>query len=166
MPESGKGIGVSPKALVDAKTRPATSTKKALSRTAAARQPRAKASKARDDMRRTFGRAREDGEALFPAPVPKSEVPHNYAETLRELKTRIQQTRIRTVLTANAAVIKLYWDLGRTILDRQVREGWGAKVIDRLSHDLREEFPDMAGLSPRNLLFMRSFAQAIQTPQL
>lgn len=111
-------------------------------------------------MRRTFGRAREDGEALFPAPVPKSEVPHNYAETLRELKTRIQQTRIRTVLTANAAVIKLYWDLGRTILDRQAREGWGAKVIDRLSHDLREEFPDMAGLSPRNLLFMRSFAQA------
>ncbi len=86
-------------------------------------------------------------------------LPRGYAETLRQLKARIQQTRLRAVLAANAAMIQLYWDLGHTILDRQAREGWGTKVIDRFSHDLRE-FPDMAGLSPRNLLFMRSFAQA------
>jgi len=57
-------------------------------------------------------------------------------------------------------MIRLYWELGRTILGRQSREGWGTRVIDRLSHDLREEFPDMASLSPRNLKYMRAFAAA------
>ena len=50
--------------------------------------------------------------------------------------------------------------MGQTILQRQAAAGWGAKVIDRLSADLRREFPDMQGLSPRNLLFMRAFAAA------
>lgn len=54
----------------------------------------------------------------------------------------------------------MYWDIGKTILDRQTREGWGAKVIDRLSHDLKEAFPDMNGLSTRNLKYVRKFAQA------
>ena len=53
-----------------------------------------------------------------------------------------------------------YWDIGRMILDRQQREGWGARVIDRLAVDLRESYPDMKGFSARNLLFMRSFAEA------
>lgn len=141
-------------------TRKKTSTDRALSHKASARKSAAKPSMAIDGTRRVLGRARADGAALFPAPPPKSELPRGYAETLRELKARIQQTRLRTVLAANAAMIRLYWDLGRTILERQAREGWGAKVIDRLSYDLREEFPDMEGLSPRNLLFMRSFAQA------
>lgn len=64
------------------------------------------------------------------------------------------------VVTANSAMVLLYWDIGRMILARQEREGWGARVIDRLSADLREEYPDMQGFSPRNLLFMRSFAEA------
>ena len=123
-------------------------TKRSSSKALARRAP-ARLSKSQGGARRVHGRAREDGEALFPAPPPKPEVPRDYAETLRELKARIQQKRLRTVLAANAAMVQLYWDLGRTILDRQVREGWGAKVIDRLSHDLRHEFPDMAGLSPR-----------------
>jgi predicted nuclease of restriction endonuclease-like (RecB) superfamily len=57
-------------------------------------------------------------------------------------------------------MIMLYWDIGRMILDRQKNEGWGAKVIDRLSFDLREAYPDMSGLSPRNLKYMRAFAAA------
>jgi predicted nuclease of restriction endonuclease-like (RecB) superfamily len=139
-------------------TRKKTTAKKALSRTAPARQPTAKLRKSSNDVRRAFGRARE--EALFPAPSPKADLPGDYSEALRELKARIQQARLRTVLAANAAMIQLYWDLGQTILDRQAREGWGAKVIDRLSHDLRQAFPDMAGLSPRNLKYMRAFAAA------
>jgi predicted nuclease of restriction endonuclease-like (RecB) superfamily len=55
-------------------------------------------------------------------------------------------------------MVLLYWDIGRAILDRQEQEGWGTKVIDRLSADLRREFPDMQGLSPRNLKYMRAFA--------
>jgi len=110
--------------------------------------------------RRVLGRAREDGEALFPVPPPKSELPTGYAEALLKLKKVIQQTRLRTVFAANTAMLRLYWEVGRTILDRQARQGWGAKVIDRLSHDLREAFPDMSGLSPRNLKYMRAFAAA------
>jgi hypothetical protein len=87
--------------------------------------------KAHDGL--TPGRATTlaDGAALFPAPQPMSELPLGYAETLRQLKARIQQTRLRAVLAANAAMIQLYWDLGHTILDRQASEGWGKKVIDR-----------------------------------
>lgn len=87
-------------------------------------------------------------------------MPAGYVKTLGEIKERIQQERLRVVMAANAAMVLLYWDIGRMILDRQEREGWGAKVIDRLSVDLREAYPDMQGLSPRNLKYMRAFAAA------
>jgi len=90
----------------------------------------------------------------------KDITPHSYSEVLTGLKHRITQERIRTVLTANSAMVLLYWDIGNTILERQQIEGWGAKVIDRLSADLRTEFPDMKGLSSRNLKYMRAFAAA------
>ena len=57
-------------------------------------------------------------------------------------------------------MVRLYWDIGRMILERQDRAGWGAKVIDRLAADLREAFPEMKGFSPRNLKYMRAFAAA------
>jgi predicted nuclease of restriction endonuclease-like (RecB) superfamily len=57
-------------------------------------------------------------------------------------------------------MVLLYWDIGRMILARQESTGWGAKVIDRLSTDLHEAFPDMKGFSPRNLKYMRAFAAA------
>jgi len=87
-------------------------------------------------------------------------LPEGYGDLLGELKNRIAQERIRVVLSANAAMVLLYWDIGRSILDRQEQEGWGAKVIDRLSRDLSAAFPDMSGLSPRNLKYMRQFAAA------
>jgi len=96
----------------------------------------------------------------FPIPPASRDMPHDYALMLEELKTRIQEERLRVVLSANAAMVLLYWDIGRVILDRQQREGWGAKVIDRLSADLQQAFPDMRGLSPRNLKYMRAFASA------
>jgi hypothetical protein len=64
------------------------------------------------------------------------------------------------VVAANSAMVRLYWDIGRMILERQHRAGWGAKVIDRLAADLREAYPDMKGFSPRNLKYMRAFAAA------
>jgi predicted nuclease of restriction endonuclease-like (RecB) superfamily len=87
-------------------------------------------------------------------------MPRGYAKMLGEIKQRIQQERLRVVLAANSAMVLLYWDIGRMILDRQERAGWGAKVIDRLSSDLREATPEMQGLSPRNLKYMRAFAAA------
>ncbi len=116
------------------------------------------------DTRLALGRARPDGQALFPVAPPKSSAPAGYGETLRELTELIRETRLRTVLSANAAMIQMYWGMGRTILARQAKEGWGAKVIDRLSADLREAFPDMSGLSPRNLKYMRRFAESWPDP--
>lgn len=116
------------------------------------------------EARRVLGRAPADREARFPVASPKSELPGGYGETLRELMELIRESRLRTVLSANAAMIQMYWSIGRTILDRQAREGWGAKIVDRLSADLREAFPDMSGLSPRNLKYMRAFAAAWPDP--
>ena len=108
--------------------------------------------------RKSRGREREG--ALFPASPAKNELPQSYASVLRQIKERIRSERLRTVMAANATMILLYWDIGKLILDRQQKEGWGAKVIDRLSTDLRQAFPDMKGLSPRNLKYMRAFAFA------
>lgn len=108
--------------------------------------------------RRARGAAHEG--ATFPIAPPRAELPTGYGDTLREIKSHIQRERLRVVLAANSAMVLLYWVIGRTILERQEHAGWGAKVIDRLSADLRTAYPDMQGLSPRNLKYMRSFAAA------
>lgn len=87
-------------------------------------------------------------------------MPEGYADFLADVKECITHERIRAVLSANAAMVLLYWDIGHSILDRQEQEGWGTKVIDRLALDLKTAFPDMSGLFPRNLKYMRKFAQA------
>ena len=110
------------------------------------------------ERRRVRGRARDA--AAFPVAPPRSELPRDYGDILREIKGRIREERLRVVMTANSAMVLLYWDIGRLILNRQERAGWGARIIDRLSADLREAYPDMKGLSPRNLKYMRAFAAA------
>ncbi|KAA3604370.1 MAG: DUF1016 domain-containing protein [Planctomycetota bacterium] len=86
--------------------------------------------------------------------------PEGYAELLGELKTRIREARVRAALAVNSELVLLYWSIGRGILTRQEGRSWGAKVVDRLAADLRKAFPEMKGLSSRNLLFMRNLAQA------
>jgi predicted nuclease of restriction endonuclease-like (RecB) superfamily len=88
------------------------------------------------------------------------ETPFDYAAFLADLKTRIQSARTRAMLAVNRELIVLYWQIGRTILEQQRRQGWGAKVVEQLAKDLRLEFPDMKGLSRTNLLYMRAFANA------
>ncbi len=72
----------------------------------------------------------------------------------------MQSARIKAGLAANRELLALHWDIGRLILGRQKQEGWGTKVIDRLSVDLQREFPGQQGFSPRNLKYMRAFAEA------
>lgn len=114
--------------------------------------------RAETEARLAQGRARP--EARFPVGPPRAVLPEDYGATLAAIKSRIQQERVRVVLAANAAMVLLYWDIGRMILERQDRAGWGAKVIDRLAADLRAAFPGMKGFSPRNLKYMRAFAAA------
>ncbi|GGY01333.1 DUF1016 family protein [Massilia dura] len=99
-------------------------------------------------------------------PTSLSPVPAGYADWLAELKTRIQTARQRAALAVNRELVLLYWQIGSDILLRQGREGWGAKVIERLAHDLRTTFPEMKGFSRANLMSMRAFAEAWPEPEI
>ncbi len=94
------------------------------------------------------------------AQPPKGAVPAGYAELLEALKARVRSTQVRAARAANTEVLRLYWSIGRDILDRQDIAGWGAQVVDRLAADLRAEFPDQRGWSRRNLSYMRALAAA------
>jgi predicted nuclease of restriction endonuclease-like (RecB) superfamily len=87
-------------------------------------------------------------------------LPPDYPAFVSALKTRIRAAQLKAALTVNTQLVLLYWRMGRDILERQRKEGWGAQVIDRLSVDLRRAFPEMKGFSPRNLKYMRAFAAA------
>lgn len=90
----------------------------------------------------------------------KDLVAEDYAAFLEDIKRRVAEAQIRAALSVNRELILLYWQIGREILERQAAQGWGAKVVDNLAKDLRAAFPEMKGFSPRNLKYMRSFAEA------
>jgi predicted nuclease of restriction endonuclease-like (RecB) superfamily len=113
-----------------------------------------------------LSRGRTRDEAIMPVAPARAVLSAGYVSLLADIKKHLAQARLRTVLAANVALTQAYWQIGQTILARQEAEGWGAKVIDRLSADLREAFPDMGGLSPRNLLAMKLFAQAFPKPEI
>ena len=93
-------------------------------------------------------------------------LPAGYGSWLAGIKTQIRDARLRTALAINSELIALYWRIGRDILERQERDGWGAKVVDRLAIDLRAEFPESRGFSRANLLYMRAFAEAWPDPAI
>lgn len=84
----------------------------------------------------------------------------DYRAFLDDLKARVRAAQLRASFSVNREMVLLYWSIGRDVLDQQRRKGWGAKVIDQISRDLLREFPKMKGLSPRNLKYMRAFAEA------
>ena len=93
------------------------------------------------------------------------QIPEGYSALLADLKERIREARLRSSLAVNRELILLYWSIGRDILSRQEQAGWGAKIIERLAADLHRDFPEMTGLSARNLKYMRAFAEAYPDSQ-
>ena len=101
---------------------------------------------------------------MEPKPIVKKSTPgaknskaselNSYGKLLADIKKRIQQAQTKAILSVNAEMILMYWDIGRIIADRQKNEGWGAGVIPRLSKDLHNELPEQKGFSERNLKFM------------
>jgi predicted nuclease of restriction endonuclease-like (RecB) superfamily len=83
-----------------------------------------------------------------------------YAALLARVKERIQSAQVRAAAAVNQELVVLYWGIGKEILSRQDEEGWGKGIIPRLAKDLRTQFPMMEGLSPRNLGYMKAFAEA------
>src|SRR6516162_8634599 len=84
----------------------------------------------------------------------------SYQDLLARLKNQIRTAQVRAAVAVNQELVLLYWSIGKEILARQSEAGWGAGVIGQLAKDLRAEFPDMQGLSARNLGYMKAFAAA------
>lgn len=87
------------------------------------------------------------------------QLPGTYPQLLADLKAQIRSAQLRAHRAVNTELLVLHWNIGNTIRARQADEGWGTRGVDRLAADLRREFPDMRGLSRRNLHYMRQFAQ-------
>ncbi len=83
-----------------------------------------------------------------------------YADFLADIKSRIQTAQVKAALSLSREVVWLYWQIGHEVLARQARHGWGAKIADRLAADLKAAFPGIEGFSPRNIKYMRAFAEA------
>ena len=87
-------------------------------------------------------------------------VSKNYLNILQQLKERIRQARLRAVVAVNNELLAAFWEIGNTIRKQEKAEGWGNKTVERLANDLKTEFPDINGLFPRNLRYMREFVLA------
>ena len=94
------------------------------------------------------------------------EISQSYKEYISSLKQEITQSRIKAALSVNKELILLYWRIGRNILEMQKKEGWGSKIIEQVSKDLKYEFPDMKGLSIQNMSYMRQFAKEYVTIEI
>lgn len=83
--------------------------------------------------------------------------PQEYKAWLTELKFKIRSSQIKAAITVNTALIQFYWELGQMISEKQTK--WGTQFLDNLSKDLLVDFPDLRGLSVRNLKYCRQFYQ-------
>lgn len=109
------------------------------------------------DNRKHMGKDKEG--VIFPVAPNLSEMSESYLDFIDKIKKEIQNQRVSVVLSANSSMICLYWNIGRAILQKQEEECWGSKVVDRIAKDLKDAFPDMSGFSPRNIKYMRKFAE-------
>jgi len=101
----------------------------------------------------------DDGEIVQQPVAQLRDRPQGYIPLFDALKKRIAEARIKAVLSVNQELILLYWDIGGSILSSQREHGWGAQVIEQLSHDLSKAFPETRSFSVRNLRSMRAFAE-------
>ena len=81
----------------------------------------------------------------------------DYIQWLSDLKQRISLARQKASLTLNAALLELYWEIGRDMVEKEEKAAWGSGLIERLSRDLTHAFPDMKGFSRRNLYAIRQW---------
>lgn len=95
-----------------------------------------------------------------------TDLPSSYPSFIKSLKEEVRASRVKAALAVNSELVQLYWRIGKRILGQQDKQGWGAKVIENISKDLRSEFPEMKGLSSRNLKYMQRFAREFDDSQI
>jgi len=89
-----------------------------------------------------------------------------YLSWIKELKTLIRKTQIKASLTVNNELIRLYWNIGKSISEKIKRNKWGSSVVEELSKDLKKEFPNQKGFSRSNLFYMRKFYDFYSKPEI
>ncbi|MHB8093185.1 MAG: DUF1016 N-terminal domain-containing protein [Syntrophales bacterium] len=80
-----------------------------------------------------------------------------YRKFIENLKARVVFARISASKAVNRDVILLYWDIGHGIAEKQQTLGWGDSIVQMVSADLRQAFPDTFGFSPQNVWRMLQF---------
>ena len=100
--------------------------------------------------------------------IKKGEVSaSNYKKFITSLNSKIRSTQIKGAIAVNRELIKLYWDIGEDIVEKQEREEWGSKVLEKVSKDIQKEFPGVEGFSRTNLFRMKAFYTAYaKVPQV
>ncbi len=82
---------------------------------------------------------------------------NEYQQWIADLKQRIHRSQIKASLKVNAEMLQLYWKLGKDIAERKIDAAWGSGFYRTLSHDLKQEFPDIKGFSETNLKYIKRF---------
>jgi len=81
----------------------------------------------------------------------------NYTDLLQQIKERIHKAQYEALKAVNKELIALYWDIGKMVVEKQEKYGWGNSIVENLAKDLQLEFPGMKGFSSRNIWYMRTF---------
>lgn len=89
----------------------------------------------------------------------------DFEELLEELKDKVAKAQFKAALSVNQELIKLYWDMGKSIIERQKNEKWGAAVIEKIGKELQKAFPGISGFSRSNIFYMKSFYIAYEKVQ-
>ena len=84
-------------------------------------------------------------------------IPNDYAKLLKDIKELVRRTQFESLRAVNTKLISMYWEIGKMIVERQEEETWGKSVVEQLGNDLRQEFPEITGLSATSLWYMRNF---------
>ena len=81
----------------------------------------------------------------------------SYATLLRQIKQRVSLAQQRSIYAANEEMLRMYWDIGGMLQQSQQTDGWGKKTLQRLSVDLKNDYPEIKGFSVRNMQCMMQF---------
>src|SRR5947208_3200710 len=91
---------------------------------------------------------------------------NEYKAFVTEVKAKVYQLQHEALRSVNKSLVKLYWEIGKSIVDKQEQHGWGKSVVANLSKDLQNEFPGINGFSVQNLWYMRKFFKQYPNPNL
>ncbi|WP_194847341.1 DUF1016 N-terminal domain-containing protein [Candidatus Neptunochlamydia vexilliferae] len=98
----------------------------------------------------------------FLSPKKGEASPPEYTKLINSLKAKIRSSQIKAALAVNSELIKLYWEIGKEIVEKQKQEGWGSKTLERAAKDLQKEFPGIEGFSRANIFRMKAFFAAYE----